>query len=243
MKSLAHRLWFLLFAAIGTALLALLLLLYGTAPAVKVWIVPLRFLLLGPAIAGAYIFAIVVAIADWLSPDASELYLLSIRDRVLSKASLFWAAIKVSWSLFLLAAADLLWLAITVYYSAGSYFDLLDAFADRFGMLLGLVNVLLVVKIFTVYAYGSGLPRWQVAMAEGLVSLSMAATLGLIMLVAPFDGVLPFLLVLAQKLVVGAFFFLQAMDAISRLSRALEFRAAERAEAVAIVSPYTDTSF
>lgn len=230
MKTLAHRLWFLLFAGIGTALLSLLLLLYGTAPVLIAGAIPLRYLLLGPAVAGAFLFAGIVAVADWLSPGVNETYLFSVKNRLQSQSSLFWAGLKISGSLVLLASADILWAGITFYYSADGSLERLNVFSDRFGLLLGLVNLLLVIKIFVIYAYQTSLPRWQVAAAEGMVSLAMAVTLAAIIVTAPFGGILPFLLLLAQKLIVDVFFFLQAMDAIARISRAAEFRQAEVVE-------------
>jgi hypothetical protein len=238
MKTLPHRLWFLLFIGIGTALLALLLLLYGTAPVLKVWVLPVRYMVLGPAIAGAYLFAAIIFFADMFTSPESPGYQVFLQGRMQTQASLFWAGLKVAWSLGLLACADLLWLAITVYYTAGNEVERLNVFADRFGLLLGTVNLLLVVKVFIVYAYGSSLRRWHVAAIEGLASLVMAGLLATIMLTSPFDGVLPFVLVLLLKVIVGAFFFLQAMDAVGRITRALEWRAVARSKTPIVVPVY-----
>lgn len=228
MKSLEHRLWFLLFMMIGNGLVALLLLFYGTQHLFVLWSVPLRYLVLCPSIIAAYSFAGIVAIVSIVTPAHSDAYVTSIKKKLISPTWLLWSVARAMGSVILLVITDILWIIVTVYNSYKSGVVRTDLFADQFGMLLGVVNLMLVVKIFLIYVYGPSDSKWPIVMTDGFTSLAIAIVLASVMIVAPFNGMMAYPVELLLKLTSGAFFFLQSTDAAARFTRAFEYRHAEK---------------
>lgn len=228
MKSMEHRLWFLLFVTIGNGLVALLLLLSGIEPAVSLWSLPLRYMLIGPAILAAYAFAVIVAVASLLTPAMSESYIVALKRRLISPTWLVWSVIRLAASIILIGLTDLIWVGLTVYYSLSSQHASLEVFINYFGVLLGIMNLILVVKVFLVYIYGMVSRKWVVVVIDGFASLAIALVLACIMVVSPFNGLLPYSMVLGLRLIMGAFLVVQATDAAARITRASEYRFAER---------------
>lgn len=223
-----HRLWFLLFVLIGNGLVVLLLLLNGIEPAIRMWSLPLRYMLIGPAALSAYLFAAVVAIASLLTPAMSESYLSGLKKRIVSPTSIVWSVMRLVGSLILIGTTDLIWIGMTVYYTLSTQKVSLDVFINDFGVLLGLLNLILVVKIFLVYISGMVSRKWILVLVDGLMSLSVAVVLAGVMIVSPFNGLLPFSLVLLLRLVMAVFLVAQATDGVARISRASEYRFAEK---------------
>ena len=223
-----HRLWFLLFVTIGNGLVVLLLLLSGIEPAMRMWSLPLRYLLIGPAIAAAYLFALVVAIASRMTPEMSEGYLISLKRRLISPTWMLWSLVRLVGSLILIGIADLIWIGITVYYSLSGQQVALNVFINQFGILLCIMNLILVIKVFLVYIYGKVSRKWLVVLIDGLASLTIAITLAGVMIISPFNGLLPYSIVLLLRLIMGAFLVMQATDAAARITRASEYRFAEK---------------
>lgn len=228
MKSMEHRLWFLLFVTIGNGLVVLLLLLNGIEPAISLWSLPLRHLLIFPAIAAAYLFAGVVAVSSLTTPAMSEGYLIGLKRRLILPTWLIWAMLRLVCSLILIGVMDMIWIGITVYYTLSSKQVMLDTFVNQFGMLLGILNMVLVIKIFLVYAYGQVTLKWLAVLIDGLCSLTIALVLAGAMIISPFNGLLPFSIVLLLKMIMGGFLVIQATDAAARITRAFEYRFAEK---------------
>lgn len=228
MKSMEHRLWFLLFVTIGNGLLVLLLLLYGLEPAISMWSLPFRYMLIGPAIAAAYLFAGIVVIASLITPAMSESYLLRLKRRLISPTWLVWSLLRLAGSIILLGTMDLIWIGIAVYYTLSSQQVALNTFINYFGVLLGIMNLILVLKVFLVYAYGLVSRKWLVVLIDGFASLAFAFVLAGVMIISPFNSLLPFSIVLLLKLIMGGFLVIQATDAAARITRASEYRFAEK---------------
>jgi len=223
-----HRLWFLLFVTIGNGLVVLLLLLSGIEPAMRVWSLPLRYLLIGPAIATAYLFALIVALASVMTPEMSEKYLVNLKKRLISPAWLVWSIARVVGSLILIGMTDLIWVGITAYYSLSGQQVALSVFINQFGILLCIMNLILVIKVFLVYIYGKVSRKWLVVLIDGFASLAIAVILAGVIIVSPFNGLLPYLIVLLLRLIMGAFMIAQATDAAARITRSSEYWFAEK---------------
>lgn len=223
-----HRLWFLLFVALGNCMVVLLLLLSGIEPAIRMWSLPLRYAIIGPAVAMAYVFAGIVALASLITPEMSENYLVTLKRRLISPTWLLWSLLRLAGSIILIGIADLIWIGITVYYSLSSQQVALSVFVNQFGVLLGFMNLILVGKIFLVYIYGHVSRKWLVVLIDGFASLAIALTLAGIMIVSPFNGLLPYSIVLLLRLIMGVFLVAQATDAAARITRASEYRYAEK---------------
>lgn len=228
MKSMEHRLWFLLFVTIGNGLVVLLLLLSGIEPAMRVWSLPLRYLLIGPAIAAAYLFALIVALASVMTPEMSEKYLVNLKKRLISPAWLVWSIARLVGSLILIGMTDLIWVGITAYYSLSGQQEALSVFINQFGILLCIMNLILVIKVFLVYIYGKVSRKWLVVLIDGFASLAIAMILAGVIIVSPFNGLLPYLIVLLLRLIMGAFMIAQATDAAARITRSSEYWFAEK---------------
>jgi hypothetical protein len=228
MKSMEHRLWFLLFVTMGNALVVLVLLLSGTEPAVRLLSLPLRYLLIGPAIVAAYTFALIVALASLLTPAMSESYLIGLKRRLISPTWFIWPAIRLAASIILIGITDLIWVGLTAYYSLSGQHASLDVFINYFGVLLGIMNLIMVIKVFLTYIYGIVSRKWVVVAIDGFASLAIALVLACVMVVSPFDGLLPYFLVMGLRLIMGAFLVVQAADAAARITRSSEYRFVER---------------
>ena len=228
MKSMEHRLWFLLFVTIGNGLFVLLLLLHSIEPAISFWSLPFRYMLIGPAIAAAYLFALVVAGSSLMTRSMPESYLLRLKKRLISPTWLVWSLVRLAGSLLLIGIMDLIWIGIALYYSLSSQQVALHTFINDFGLLLGIMNLVLVGKVFLVYAYGHLNLKWPMVLADGLASLIIALVLAGIIIISPFNGLLPFSMVLVLRLIMGGFLIIQATDAAARITRASEYRFAEK---------------
>ena len=220
--------WFLLFVTLGNSLVVLLLLLSGIEPAMRLWSLPLRYLLIGPAIAAAYLFALVVVLASVLTTEMPESYLIKLKKRLISPTWLVWSMTRLVGSLILIGMTDLIWVGITVYYSLSGQQAALSVFINQFGILLCIMNLILVIKVFLVYIYGKVSRKWLVVLIDGLASLTVAVTLAGVMIISPFNGLLPYWIVLLLRLIMGAFLVAQATDAAARITRASEYRFAEK---------------
>ncbi len=223
-----HRLWFLLFVTIGNGLFVLLLLLHSIEPAISFWSLPFRYMLIGPAIGAAYLFALVVAAASLLTPAMPESYLLRLKKRLISPTWLVWSLVRLASSLILIGIMDMIWIGIALYYSLSNQQVALHTFINDFGLLLGIMNLVLVGKVFLVYAYGHVSRKWPMVLADGLASLIIALVLAGIIIISPFNGLLPFSMVLVLRLIMGGFLIIQATDAAARITRASEYRFAEK---------------
>ncbi|CAJ37049.1 hypothetical protein [Methanocella arvoryzae] len=228
MKSMEHRLWFLLFVTLGNGLVVLLLLLHSIEPAISLWSMPFRYILIGPAIATAYLFALAVAVSSLLIPAMADGYLLRLKKRLISPTWLIWSMARLILSLILIVTMDMIWIGIALYYSLSSQHVALDTFINSFGLLLGIMNLILVGKVFLVYIYGHMSSKWPVVLLDGLASLIIALVLACVILISPFDGLLPFSIVLLMRVIMGGFCILQATDAAARITRAFEYRFAEK---------------
>ncbi|HMK46465.1 MAG TPA: hypothetical protein VK436_07540 [Methanocella sp.] len=228
MKSMEHRLWFLLFMTLGNGLVAMLLLLYGTEPTVRLLSLPLRYILIGPAVVVAYAFAMVVAVSSLLTPAMSDDYVLRLKRRLISNVWVFWTILRLGASLFFIGVADLIWICITAYYSLYSQSVQLGVFEDRFGILLGLMNLIVLTKVFLSFIYNRVSRKWPVVLIDGLASLAVALILSGVMVISPFNGLMPIWIVLVLRLIMGAFMVVQATDAAARIARSAEYRIVEK---------------
>ena len=223
-----HRLWFLLFTTLGNGLVVMLLLLYGIEPTVRLLSLPLRYILIGPAIIVAYAFAMVVAVSSLLTPAMSDEYALRLKRRLISGAWIYWTLLRLGTSLFFIGVADLIWICVTAYYSLHSQSAQLNVFVDRFGILLGLLNLIVLVKIFLSFVYSQVSRKWPVVLIDGLASLAISLILADVMIISPFNGLLPIWIVLMLRLIMGAFIVVQATDTVARITRAAEYRTIEK---------------
>ncbi|MCD1294354.1 hypothetical protein CUJ83_04995 [Methanocella sp. CWC-04] len=220
MKIRQRSFWLNLFLGVGTALLALMLLLDG--------ITSFMYLVLLPAIIGSYALAMLIMIF-YRPGDGNEIQDVSFITRLRVRLSPVLAFVRTGWLLLMMLGLNAIWAGVIVFYTASGYPDKVDVFTDKFSLLVGAIDLIIVLRICVNLLYANRF-NWAVMVIDGLLSLIMACALAAILLISPFDGMLPSYIVILLKMIVSVLFFIQLMGGISRLCGTFEFRQMEDAD-------------